>query len=175
MQNQSETNQEEKGKVVQMPLPGAEANPEQQQEIKKAIGDGKLFMKMDVSVLNQIIKSITNIDKGAISDGFHTFADLYNHRNELFIALCRAMMPVGTGLKPWRTKKHSDGSPAGGVPVDQWFILGLGKEEGKQMTYHLPIAKWDACEFAETLEQAPEFDFHTPQIVLDRLKEVAKQ
>jgi hypothetical protein len=52
--------------------------------------------------------------------------------------------------------------------------LGLGKEEGKQITYHLPMDKWKDCEFAQTLDQAPEFDFHTPQIVLDRLKEVAK-
>lgn len=151
------------------PLPGAEATPEQQAQIKEEIGKGKLFMKMDLSVLNMIIKSTANIDKGKVSDGHHTFEELYAHRNELFIALCRAMMPVGTGLKPWRTKKQADGTVLIG-----WFVLGLGKEQGQQITYHLPEGKWDACEFAETLEQAPEFDFHTPQIVLERLKEVAK-
>ena len=67
----------------------------------------------------------------------------------------------------WRSKKHSDGELAFG---GTWFVLGIGKENGKQMTYHLPIDRWDECGFAETLEQAPEFDGHSSDDVLKRLK-----
>jgi hypothetical protein len=65
----------------------------------------------------------------------------------------------------WRSKLHSDGSS-----FDGWFILGIGKEKGKQITYHLPTVRWDEVSFAETLEKAPEWDGHTPDDVLERLK-----
>lgn len=73
--------------------------------------------------------------------------------------------PEGWGIIPWRTKTHSDG-----ISWDGWFVLGLGKGEGDQITYHLPISRWDECDFAETLERAPEFDGHTSDDVLTRLK-----
>lgn len=152
------------------PLPkDAKENAENSKKIQEGMDGQMLWAKMDVGVLNSIIKSVQNIDKGQISDGIHTFSQLYAHRNELFIALCRAMLPIGTGIKPWRSKSHSDGSPAGGVPVDQWFILGLGKEAGKQITYHLPMSDWNKCDFAETLEKAPEYDFHSSDDALDRI------
>ena len=59
---------------------------------------------------------------------------------------------------------HSDGS---GIP--DFFLLGLGKQQGTQMTYHLPARYWEQTEFAETLERAPEFDGHTSADVLRRL------
>jgi hypothetical protein len=103
-------------------------------------------------------------DNLEVSDGYHTFDELYEHRITLFIALCKAMLPIGTGSKPWRSKLHSDGSS-----FDGWFILGLNKEKGKQITYHLPIEKWEDTIFAETLENAPEWDGHTANDVLGRI------
>jgi hypothetical protein len=47
--------------------------------------------------------------------------------------------------------------------------LGLNKKAGSQMTYHLPLGRWDETEFAETLEKAPEFDGHSSQEVLNRI------
>ncbi len=32
--------------------------------------------------------------------------------------------------------------------------MGIGKEKGEQITYHLPLSKWDETNFAETLESA---------------------
>lgn len=98
-------------------------------------------------------------------DSYHTFRELYDHRIELFIALCRTNRYSDGGAGPtWRSKLHSDGSK-----FDGWFILGLGKREGQQITYHLPESKWESCDFAETLEKAPEFDGHTSEDVLKRL------
>lgn len=106
------------------------------------------------------------------SDGYHTFGELYEHRITLFIALCKSTLAMASVVgevilasAAWRSKLHSDGSN-----WDGWFILGIGKEKGKQITYHLPISKWDETEFAETLEKAPEWDGHTPEDVLERLK-----
>lgn len=116
-------------------------------------------------------EELTKID-GNTSDGYHTFNELYEHRITLFIALCNKMTFLihsmdGRGV--WRSKKHSDGELAFG---GDWFVLGINKEKGKQITYHLPIEKWDDTQFAETLETAPEYDGHTPDDVLERLKTI---
>ncbi len=103
-------------------------------------------------------------------DGYHTFDELYEHRITLFIALCRYLSVKGVFKNPphlqsWRSTFHSDGTEWRG-----WFILGIGKKKGEQITYHLPESKWSETDFAETLPHAPEFDGHTSEDVLQRLK-----
>ena len=107
-------------------------------------------------------------------DGFHTFGELYDHRIALWVVISKLMaqreMVIGRFKEApyvWRSKNHSDGFPAFG---GQLFVLGVGFFEGDQITYHLPIDRWDECAFAETLEKAPEFDGHTSDDVLERLK-----
>jgi hypothetical protein len=100
-----------------------------------------------------------------VSDGFHTFKELYEHRFALYIALCKRLR-VNAMNKVWRSKKHSDGELAFG---GEWFILGINEKKGEQITYHLPMSKWEECRFAETLEQAPEWDNHKSQDVPLRL------
>lgn len=111
--------------------------------------------------INELIKGK---DTNLISDGYHTFGELYEHRITLFIALCRAL-DTASRIPVWRSVAHSDGSV-----WDGWFILGLYKSYGSQITYHLPMDKWEECAFAETLKQAPEWDGHTSADVLERLK-----
>ena len=138
-------------------------------------------------------------DDMEVSDGYHTFTELYDHRIELYIAMCRLfthldklapkyvrnnrldMAASSVGEEPveamasiemrrvniWRSKLHSDGSGYEG-----WFILGVGKEKGEQITYHLPESRWEDTNFAETLDKAPEWDGHTPADVITRLKTV---
>lgn len=104
-------------------------------------------------------------------DGYHTFGELYDHRITLYIALCKALYCADVEYIPleiWRSKYHSDGEICFGTGTQ--FVLGIGKEKGNQITYHVPIERWDECEFAETLEKAPEFDGHTSDDVLERLK-----
>lgn len=108
-----------------------------------------------------------------VSDSYHTMDELYEHRIELYIALCRHMHEV-LGIenpgkfKVWRSKYHSDGELCFGTGMQ--FILGIRKEKGKQITYHIPIEQWDETNFAETLDRAPEWDGHTSADVLTRLK-----
>jgi len=120
---------------------------------------------------------------GRVSDGYHTFDELYDHRITLFIAMCRILSSFqyilskdsdGNGWdnhlmrqNVWRSKKHSDESV-----WDGWFIMGINNEKGKQITYHLPLDRWEETDFAPTLEKAPGFDGHSPEDVLKRLKEL---
>lgn len=114
--------------------------------------------------INWLIK-VFHCDTNKISDGYHTFEDLYEHRIALFIALCRA-----TFRHAWKSQLHSDGTKYEG-----WFILGItwhdsnGLLPSRQITYHLPMKYWDEVKDIATLDKAPEWDGHTPQDVIDRL------
>lgn len=113
-----------------------------------------------------------------VSDGYHTIEELYDHRVTLFIALCKSKqgwlhqpgarneIAEGYAKEVWRSKTHGDGKPA----YDGWFIMGIGREKGKQISYHIPLSRWDETDFAETLDKAPEWDGHTSKEVLERLK-----
>ena len=85
-----------------------------------------------------------------ISDGFHTMEELYDHRITLFIALCRKFLAHGNSVggkvvepekdwSVWRSKKHSDGELCFGTGTQ--FVMGIGKEKGNQITYHIPIER----------------------------------
>lgn len=112
---------------------------------------------------------IEEVESDKLSDGYHTFGELYEHRVELFITLCRIIesnlkiQSDGKGI--WRSKYHSDGSS-----FDGWFIMGIFTISGAQISYHLPISKWEWTSFAKTLDKAPDFDGHTSKDVLTRLK-----
>lgn len=94
-----------------------------------------------------------------ISDGYHTFDELYQHRHYLFI------LWVNTNqwyLHPWKSLYHNNG---GGY--EGWFIAGATLPSGS-ISYHLPIKYWDLLE-AQEMERAPEWDGHTSLDVLSRM------
>ena len=102
--------------------------------------------------------SFINDDKGEISDGYHTFNELYDHRAKLFSVICN-MNP----LIAWKSKKHSDGSMYDGM-----FIVGINTPEGPA-TYHYYIDKyWDLFKVKE-LDYAPEWDGHTSEDAINRI------
>lgn len=99
-----------------------------------------------------------------VSDGYHTFDELYDHRIILFVKLCEAYNDMGRYIV-WKSKLHHDGSAYEG-----WFIMGIGTMKGDQMTYHLPMKFWEETEHITELDKAPEWDGHTSNDVLERLK-----
>jgi hypothetical protein len=141
----------------------------------QVVGSKEEAFEVNSKAINTTIKSLREnrlLETNDISDGYHTFGELYEHRITLYIALCKlldtAEFSCSEGLpwcKIWRSQRHSDGSI-----WDGWFILGIDKAKGHQITYHLPLSKWSECEFAETLDKAPEWDGHTSNDVLERLK-----
>lgn len=117
-----------------------------------------------------LVDQLGDNTKKCLSDGYHTFDQLYQHRIELYLALCRTitmLLPDNRDSNIWRSKVHSDGNSYAG-----WFILGIGKDKNEQITYHLPISRWHECNFAEILDVAPDYDGHTSEDVLNRLKEI---
>jgi hypothetical protein len=93
-----------------------------------------------------------------VSDGYHTFRELYAHRVALFLALARAL---GTA---WRAHQHSDGTM-----YDGWFIVGLALPTG-DISYHLPLADWHETGWMHTSTRAPSWDGHMPADVVQRLR-----
>ena len=118
--------------------------------------------------------AINHLRKGCntdlISDGYHTFGELYTHRYLLYIALCKSLHRIAPDLEIWKSIKHSDGTI-----IKNWFVLGIFKESGNQITYHLPIKYWDTCPFAQALDKAPDYDQHSSYDVLDRLEKLTKE
>lgn len=118
-------------------------------------------------IVNDWIKS-GEVDSNVVSDGYHTFRELYEHRIRLWIAFCKLVYDRfdRKSIPVWCSKKHSDGSE-----YDGWFLLGIHFDQGKQVTYHLPNKYWDDVQcFAEEIIQAPPFDGHTSADVLERIK-----
>lgn len=87
-----------------------------------------------------------------VSDGHHTMEELYEHRNLLFIALCRHLDSDDYFIYRWKVD-------------EDWFLLTTTRPS---ISYRLPMKYWDLCDFAFT-EQV-EFDGHTSDDVLERLK-----
>lgn len=103
------------------------------------------------------------LQDGTLSDGYHTFNDLYYQRMILSATICN-LVPE----KCWKSKKHSDGQ----VCFDgTWFIIGFDTPEG-QYTYHYELKYWDLFKCKE-LDQAPHFDGHTDKDV-ERLLSLKK-
>ena len=114
--------------------------------------------------LNTLIQ-MEGIDTNKISDGYHTFDDLYKHRTMLFMVVCRLAVENG-GFECWKSIKHYDDSEYEG-----WFIMGLKSvtDSTLNISYHLPMSCFVDCYFADTISEAPEWDGHTSNDVLTRL------
>lgn len=106
---------------------------------------------MGVDAINEAILVMKKQGGSAkdISDGYHTFGDLYHDRMILtnFIAkVCKD--------HAWKSKKHHDDTM-----FDDSFIIGFSTPKG-QFTYHYNLIYWDLFDVKE-LEFAPEWDGHT--------------
>lgn len=132
-------------------------------------------MNIAIETINneiQLAKKDPKFSAGAISDGYHTFDELYEHRIELFIALLAMIraVEIASGKAPytiWKSRKHSDGSE-----MEGWFIMGIGELPGTQISYHLPNRYWDDVHFVMERKMAPEWDGHTASDVIQRFRKL---
>lgn len=111
-----------------------------------------------------IIKSLAaEIDMGNVSDGYHTFNELYHHRAVLFSVICNANKD-----KAWKSKLHDTGDMYEGM-----FIVGIETPNG-QATYHYDINPyWDMFDVNE-LPKAPKWDGHSPADAIERIGRLAE-
>jgi hypothetical protein len=97
-------------------------------------------------------------DMGEVSDGYHTFNELYHHRAVLFSMICNSYPAIA-----YKSKQHSDSTM-----YDNMFIVGIETPFG-HATYHYDVKPyWDYFNVKE-FEKAPEWDGHTPDEAIDRI------
>ena len=105
------------------------------------------------------IKAICKVahvdDISDLSDGYHTFKQLYYQRMILFATLVKQNRD-----KAWKSFKHSDGELCFG---GGWFIVGVDTPQGSY-TYHYEKKYWDMFDCKE-LQCGKEWDGHTEEDV----------
>ena len=101
---------------------------------------------------------------GETSDGYHTFNELYHHRAVLF-----SVIVANYPDRAWKSKKHHDGTM-----YDNMFIVGIDTPDG-QATYHYDVEPyWDMFK-CRVLDNAPEWDGHTPAQAIERIGKLKTQ
>lgn len=102
----------------------------------------------------RLLADMPAVDVEKMSDGYHTFDDLYEQRLILSAALAK------NNPHAWKSKRHEDGSvPFGGG----WFIMGFDTDEGCY-TYHYELKDWDLFQCKE-LDKGKLWDGHTSKDV----------
>lgn len=88
---------------------------------------------------------------GDVSDGYHTFNELYHHRAVLFSIICNQNKD-----KAWKSRSHHDGTM-----YENMFIVGINTPQG-QYTYHYDVNPYWKMFDVDELEFAPMWDGHKP-------------
>jgi hypothetical protein len=119
---------------------------------------------MNVESINQLIK-LTD-ESGKISDGYHTFDELYEFRKLYNAALFNEWAHSGK-YSVMKSFHHSDGTKCFG---GGWFIVIAQLPTG-QISNHYKLEDWDLFD-CDIIRYPPQFDGHTPQDVITRLKDL---
>lgn len=114
--------------------------------------------------LERLQKQDDDIKSGELSDGYHTFNDLYYQRCILFATLVNQNKKTS-----WKSYKHEDGELCFG---GGWFIVGIDTPQGSY-TYHYENKYWDLFQCKE-LECGKYWDGHTSKDV-DRLLSIKNE
>ena len=150
----------------------------------------KIFKKQENYVIeyssikkDQLVSEDEVVDIGELSDGYHTFNELYEFRKMYNAALfnewaenLETSSDFGQALfnvpkynvhKSWR---HSDGELCFG---GGWFIVSAMLPKGL-ISNHYKMDDWDLFKVPSVEKALFEFDGHTGKNVLERLKDVCK-
>ena len=96
-----------------------------------------------------------------ISDGYHTFDELYQHRILLFLALIKSLSFDGVTTMKYRPD-HYEGWDA--------VYLELGGNPRKQISYHLPSSYRNiVASHCDLADDNYKWDGHSSKDVIDRL------
>lgn len=112
----------------------------------------KYKVKFSTKQLNNLIQNHHKESLGEISDGYHTFNELYEHRMFLFSIICKQ-----NKNKSWRSKLHSDGTM-----YENYFIVGITTDMG-DYSYHYHIDYWKYFSGVPERKFAPKWDGHQPK------------
>ena len=108
-----------------------------------------------------------NIDKGIVSDGYHTFDELYEFRKLYNAALFNEWYIQGK-YDVHKSMRHHEGDECFG---GGWFIVVAVLPSG-QISNHYEVSDWDLFRVQHYDRALFPFDGHTAADVLDRLKTI---
>lgn len=139
--------------------------------------DGYIFKDDNGNVINAtkiVLEKKTNkdmnennekVDMGEVSDGYHTFNELYEYRLLYNAGMFSTWAELGL-YDVHKSKRHSDGEiPFGDA---NWFIVMAELPTG-QISNHYEMKDWDLFQIPEK-EKANAWDGHTPKDVAERLR-----
>lgn len=106
----------------------------------------------------------TKVDMGEVSDGYHTFNELYEYRMLYNAALFNEFAKQGL-YDVHKSRKHSDGEYPFGD--SNWFIVMAELPTG-QISNHYEMKDWDKFQIPEK-PLANKWDEHSPKDVAERL------
>lgn len=96
---------------------------------------------------------LLGVNTNSVSDGAHTFGELYFHRMVMFNVIINMHKS-----ESWKSKKHEDGTM-----YDGYFIVGIDTPDG-QFSYHYEMQYWNIFD-CKILKNSPYWDGHTPDDV----------
>jgi hypothetical protein len=148
-------------------------------------------MENKLQAVQELVNGLKE-DRGSVSDGYHTFDELYQFRKIYNALLFNEWAKQITEIKEWATNekgslyakvvsrtykydihksiRHNNGELCfdGG-----WFVVVAMLPNG-QITNHYPISDWDLFKIPEVEKAKYEFDGHTSKNVLDRMLNILK-
>lgn len=129
-----------------------ESLTEMHQETTKELVEARQVSKIP-ALPKHLYDNLHTTRAGEMTDGSHSFDELYHHRMILFATIVK-----GHRDKAWKSWKHEDGTM-----FEDYFIVGITTSEG-DFSYHYHKDHWNLFE-AEILDKAPKFDGHTAKDV----------
>jgi hypothetical protein len=105
--------------------------------------------------------------RGKLSDGYHTFDELYEFR-KMYNALLFNEWAAQGKYSVHKSKRHFDGGECFG---GGWFIVVAVLPTG-QISNHYEMKDWDLFDIRETERALCEFDGHTGKDVISRLSDL---
>ena len=119
--------------------------------------NGLYCAKTAISYMPSVQPQPKSEDMGEVSDGYHTFNQLYHQRAILFATIVNQNKD-----RAWKSYKHEDGKYC--FDKDgEWFIVGIDTPLGSY-TYHYSKEYWDYFD-CEELECGKPWDGHTKEDV----------
>ena len=109
-----------------------------------------------LKLITLIISELDDTNKtDDITDGYHTFDELYYQRMMLTKTVALAAINKFDEDTVYRSRLHSDGTM-----YKDFFIVVFNTPEGN-FSYHYHIMYWGVFDFLKELPNAEEFDGHT--------------
>lgn len=125
-----------------------------------------IFKRMTMNKTEQLNHDIASgkYDTDKISDGYHTFENLYSMRLAYNAALFNQWASIGK-YDVHKSRRHHDGEACFG---GGWFIVTANLPTG-QISNHYEAKYWDLFHIPAEERAQFEFDNHTEVDVIERL------